>query len=116
MLKFNILQLRDEYAPGRIFRGLDANGPTNLNHYRIVYDGFTEELATTKLTLANVFTRFNVNRPADFRGHSLSVSDLVMLDDCRIFYCDTIGWVELTGEHAPVKFSRIEIDITGGGR
>ena len=48
--------------------------------------------------LENVYTRFNIRHPEDFRGHSLSTSDVVILSsgkNVKAFYCDWIGFREL---------------------
>ena len=45
--------------------------------YKLVYVG--ELLGNTSLD--DIFERFNIDRPKDFRGHSLSVSDIVVLND-----------------------------------
>ena len=37
---------------------------------------------------------FNEHRPEDFKGHSLSVSDVVERPD-GFLYCDDFGWMEL---------------------
>ena len=42
-----------------------------------------------------LFERFNINRPAEFKGRSLSVSDIVKIDN-KYFYCQPIGWKEIT--------------------
>ena len=34
---------------------------------------------TPEMSLEDIFTRFNIDHPADFKGHSLSVSDIVVL-------------------------------------
>ena len=47
-----------------------------------------------------MFMKFNFNHPADFRGHSLSVSDIVALNtggEVSCHYVDSIGFVELPG-------------------
>lgn len=44
-----------------------------------------------EVILDEVFTKFNLNRPNDFKGHSLSVSDVVSLDD-KLYFCDGFGW------------------------
>jgi hypothetical protein len=36
-----------------------------------------------------------MSHPSDFRGHSLSVSDVVYLDG-KYYYCDSFGYKELT--------------------
>ncbi len=64
------------------FEGLDYikqhnNGlvPT-LNMYNQVYAGTLPE----GKGLDDIFTEFNINHPADFTGHSLSVSDLIVIE------------------------------------
>ncbi|MCL6564382.1 MAG: hypothetical protein K6U87_15410 [Firmicutes bacterium] len=42
-----------------------------------------------------VYERFNLERPAGFRGHSLSISDLVETGG-RFYYCDTVGFVDVS--------------------
>lgn len=51
-------------------------------------------------TLDKLFTKFNIDHPADFHGHSLSVSDVVVLNDNgrrTAFYCDSWGFKEVPG-------------------
>lgn len=51
-----------------------------------------------KDTLDGIYERFNIQRPADFTGHSLSVSDVVVLNDgstVKAYYVDSIGFAEL---------------------
>ena len=48
-----------------------------------------------KTTLEDIYRTFNLDRPADFTGHSLSVSDIVVLtrsgkEEAR--YCDSFGF------------------------
>ena len=48
--------------------------------------------------LESIYTRFNVDRPADFTGHSLSVSDIVVLHQDgkdTAHYCDRVGFTEV---------------------
>ena len=66
----------------------------NRADYELVY---TEPL-TEKDTLEAIYERFNIQRPADFTGHSLSVSDVVVLNDgksIKACYVDSIGFAEL---------------------
>lgn len=44
--------------------------------------------------LEELFEEFNMNRPSDFDGHSMSVSDVVTVDGIA-YFCDSIGWKEL---------------------
>lgn len=45
------------------------------------------------ITLEDLFYEFNINLPNDFCGHSLSVSDVVLLGD-KLYFCDSFGWKE----------------------
>ncbi len=63
-------------------------------NYELVY----EAPLTEKDDLESIYTRFNVDRPADFTGHSLSVSDIVVLHQDgkdTAHYCDRAGFSEV---------------------
>lgn len=66
----------------------------NFKDYKLVYVGETEVKDVNK-TLEDLFTIFNIKRPVDFQGHSLSVSDIVELDG-KYYYCDNVGWTDIT--------------------
>lgn len=51
--------------------------------------------------LEAVFIKFNLDRPEDFKGHSLSVSDVVVMDD-KAYYVDSIGFQPLK-EFKPIE-------------
>lgn len=64
---------------------------------------------TEKDTLDSIYERFNIQRPDDFTGHSLSVSDVVVLNDghsVKACYVDSIGFAEL-----PDFFKEREMDL-----
>lgn len=51
-------------------------------------------------TLEGIFEVFNLYHPHDFKGHSLSVSDIVQIigsdkESNGFYYCDAIGWRKL---------------------
>ena len=66
----------------------------NFKDYELVYEGDIK-VEETYETLEDLFKIFNVDRPADFKGHSLSVSDIVELDG-KYYYCDNVGWTDIT--------------------
>lgn len=50
------------------------------------------------MSLDDIFERFNIDRPEDFRGHSLSVSDIVVLNDgenVTAHFVDSISFEQL---------------------
>ena len=55
--------------------------------YEKVYSGTTSD----DTTLEDIFFQFNMNRPLDFTGHSLSVSDVVVLNG-EAHYVDDFGF------------------------
>lgn len=75
---------------------LDNNLGLSLDKYNMVYESSIEVLEEESniTTLDNIFTEFNFTRPNDFKGHSLSLSDIVELDG-KYYYCDSYGWEEV---------------------
>lgn len=73
---------------------LKESGQTlNPDNYVKVYEA---EL-TEGLSLEDIYTRFNINHPKDFYGHSLSVSDVVVLHKNgkdSAHYVDRFGYKE----------------------
>lgn len=63
-------------------------------NYNLVYTAPLE----VGMTLEDIYTKFNINHPEDFRGHSLSVSDIVVLHregENSSHYVDSIGYKEV---------------------
>ena len=64
--------------------------------YKEVYSGtVVPNEDGPKATLEDLYQKFNIDHPADFKGHSLSVSDVVELDG-KFYYCDNVGWLDIT--------------------
>ena len=80
------------------FMGLDFVQKKGMTVARADYDLIYTAPLTEKNTLDSIYERFNIQRPADFTGHSLSVSDVVVLNDgstVKAYYVDSIGFAEL---------------------
>lgn len=96
-MKYKILQLKDLHDCDYSFEGWDwAKDRFNINDYKVVYEGEIEG-NSNYACLEKLFEIFNIRHPEDFRGHSLSVSDIVILDD-GYWYCDSWGWTDITDE------------------
>ena len=57
-------------------------------------------------------TRFNIDRPADFKGHSLSVSDIVVLHQDgkdTAHYCDRFGFSQVPEFLQPERAAEVTI-------
>lgn len=73
------------------FMGLDYVQKKGIMVTRADYDLIYTAPLTEKDTLDGIYERFNIQRPADFTGHSLSVSDVVVLNDgntVKAYYVD----------------------------
>ena len=94
--RFGIYQLKDTEET-RDFRFmamdyLEMKGiPVSKENYTLVYTGELKE----GMSLEDIYTRFNIDRPVDFTGHSLSVSDVVVLHqdgENTSHYVDSVGY------------------------
>jgi len=113
-MNYKFIRARDEFQRDLMFRSLDCIGPVDLGKYEVIYDGEIEDdTGQDHLVLEDLYRIFNIDHPADFRAASMSIGDIVMLDRSRMFFCDRVGFVELTGEHAPVKYSRLQLYVSG---
>ena len=100
---YAILQLRrsDETVYERFasMRELGRMGvEPNIDHYEVVYVGELTNRGDQTDVLEGLYTKFNIDHPADFKGHSLSVSDIVALQVAGVVSChyvDSIGFAEL---------------------
>ena len=103
---FAILQLSFDHPEVTAYErfesldGLERQGKKpDIEHYDVIYieplplyDGDIEIL------LEKMYERFNINHPDDYKGHSLSVSDIVALRRNGVVSChyvDSIGFREL---------------------
>ena len=66
------------------------------------------------MTLNKIYHTFNMDRPEDFKGHSLSVSDMVVLNrDGKetAFYVDSMGFQELPGFLAEKEAPPLDLHV-----
>ncbi len=97
--RFGIYQLKDTEETRDIrFMAMDylemKGVPVSRGNYELVYTG---ELAEG-MSLEDIYTKFNIDHPADFTGHSLSVSDVVVLHqdgENTSHYVDSVGYREI---------------------
>ena len=110
---FSIYQLKsgNETLDYR-FEPLDAIRNNGLSvkpeNYELVY---TAPL-TEKDNLESIYTRFNIDHPADFKGHSLSVSDIVVLHQDgkdTAHYCDRFGFSQVPEFLQPEQAAEVTI-------
>lgn len=94
VFKFNIYQTGSEYA---FMSWENAREKFNLNDYAKVYSGTIEDKDISH-ALQRLYFIFNLNHPVDYKGRSLSVSDIVELKTEQLhelYYCNPFGWIKL---------------------
>ena len=97
--RYEIYQLTADPANAKLlftsYDGVHADGMTiNRSNYELKYSA----PLTPDTTLDSIYDQFNINRPADFIGHSLSVSDIVVLHrngQDTAHYVDSIGFADV---------------------
>lgn len=103
---FSIYQLKHgEQYHGIRFENFEANKEKNLNFqdYDLVYTGDWEQAEgiSAEDKLNSIFDEFNIHRPEDFTGHSLSISDVIAVgydgdpDSFIAHYVDTMGFADM---------------------
>lgn len=100
---YAILQLRrtdetryERFASMEELKHMDIT--PDIDHYEVVYVGDLTLRGDQIDTLEDLYRKFNLDHPEDFRGHSLSVSDIVALNAGGVVSChyvDSIGFAEL---------------------
>ncbi|RGI13339.1 YodL domain-containing protein [Roseburia sp. TF10-5] len=109
--KYGIYQLKDNPELDKFrFAGTESlkrMGITKDNfdavlpeNYKLVYMGELAELQgqTQAETLEAIYTKFNIDHPAEYKAHSLSVSDIVVLHEDgenSAHFVDSFGFTEL---------------------
>ena len=99
--EYKIYQLKDDpelrglrFEP---YSRLDDTSDPDMNNYDLVYEGKLENINgyDTSDILETLYKKFNTDRPDDFTGHSLSMSDIVVLNDKTAHYVDDVGFAEV---------------------
>ena len=107
--KFEIYQIPSEIEEVRSFRfasmqDLETFGlQVNRTNYEKVVSGVTKKFALAsekeKSLLQRIFMKFNENLPEGYMGHSMSVSDVIVVinedGEKTAYFVDSAGFVEL---------------------
>ena len=104
---YRIYQIRNDLPDRheRMFQNLatlQSDGKDVISDaYSAVYEGSldgTESGKSAQQVLDCLFEKFNIAHPDDFRGHSMSVSDVVVLQENGVekaYYVDSLGFKEV---------------------
>lgn len=114
--QYGIYQLKDDPALHHLyFEGTESLRKLGIikdslsvikpENYELIYVGKMSKLSaeygrlpTREDKLETIYEKFNINHPADYRGHSLSVSDVVVLHingENSAHYVDSFGFTAL---------------------
>ena len=93
------MQLKQDAPRELHYSALDRiPAPPAPSNYDVIYTGPIVCEQSQMATLERLYEIFNLNRPGDFTGHSLSVSDIVAIKQNGVVsyhYCDSVGFKEL---------------------
>lgn len=129
---YSIYQLKDDDESRKhLFLNsadLEKSGYSpNIADYELKYTGALSDIPDTN-KLEGIYYRFNMERPDDFTGHSLSVSDIIVIEDENnktAHFVDSVGYKEIPEffaersvlhEEADIKNNRTADDIAIGDR
>ena len=109
---YAILQLKDEAEtrPMRFvsYAELKRSGDEpSIDHYELIYVAPLLPYKDQNTLLNDIYEKFNIAHPADFYGHSLSVSDIVAIrtnGQVSFHYVDSIGFQELPAFMKPENY------------
>ena len=97
-MKFKLYQIKKQLVSTGTYLFMSYNFAKNhgfdIRDYDVVYEGEIESGRYIEDTLENIFYMFNMQRPEDFKGHSMSVSDIVEING-EFFYTDSVGFKSL---------------------
>ena len=97
---YEIWQLKDD----PMNRGISFMPYNIASQFRITqgrYDKVYESsVSENDNSLDKIFVKYNIGRPSDFHGHSLSTSDIIVTikdGERKAYYCDSYGFEPLNG-------------------
>ena len=110
---FSIYQLKPgDTTRDYRFEPLDAIRNNGLSVKPENYEQVYTAPLTEKDSLESIYTRFNIDHPVDFKGHSLSVSDVVVLHQDgkdTAHYCDRFGFSQVPEFLQPERAAEVTI-------
>lgn len=94
-----IYQIPNDDPKNLMFMRYDSlSEAPSRDDYEPIYTATIEPKETVSATLEAAYQKYNVDRPLDFTGHSLSVSDILAIKqngEVSYHYCDSVGFREL---------------------
>lgn len=82
--------------------------PAKPKNYDLVYTGSLDDFEDSN-KLEAIYTKFNLDRPEDFKGHSLSVSDIIVMNN-EAHYVDSYGFVDVSDRFLGREKEKINVN------
>lgn len=96
-IKYQLFQVKREKTREFGFMGLDMmkrmGVELNAENYVKTYEGEIEDESVDH-ALEVLFHKFNMERPRDFTNYSMSIGDIVVIDN-KSYFCNLFGWTEV---------------------
>lgn len=95
---YGIYQLRESGERTYQFMGMREASSFGFEIHGEDYELIYSDRLGMEDTLNSLYEKFNINHPQDFTGHSLSVSDVVVMrknGESKAYYVDSFGFTEL---------------------
>lgn len=90
-MKIQLYQISPEKDKNNLlFRNYDfavKHGGIDYDSYELVFEGEVEAKR-----LDDIYTIFNLHHPEEYKGRSMSVSDIVYAEGLGAFFCDSYGF------------------------
>ena len=91
MKNLKIYQLDLGKGREKLYRSFDEVNVVDMDNYNLVYETTWDVKKDIFEELEDIFRVFNIAFPEDYKGRSLSVSDIVEIDGDK-YYVDSIGF------------------------
>ena len=104
---YAIYQVKGDLIRDYAFRSMEDLMKDSLSVQHGNYDLCYTAPATEPMDLDKLYEKFNLDRPGDFGGRSLSVSDIVAIKQnghVSYYYCDSFGFQELPDFRKPENY------------
>ena len=103
MVKYSVYQLVNH---NKLFMDYEFTtkewGEPDLSEYKNIYDGKVDvkEIKGNEIyhVLDDIFRLHNLKHVEGYKGHSLSVSDIIYIDTYGYYFVDDIGFVKLKND------------------
>lgn len=114
---YGIYQLRESGERTYQFMGMREASSFGFEIHGEDYELIYSDRLGMEDTLNSLYEKFNINHPQDFTGHSLSVSNVVVMrknGESKAYYVDSFGFTELPEFiHERLRLQEVSVEEKG---